>query len=51
METYITLKGFLFISDYFAELSDEVVLNVFKWLPRFTLAKCARVCHRWSRLV
>ncbi|XP_052102634.1 S-phase kinase-associated protein 2-like [Mytilus californianus] len=37
--------------DYFAELSDEVILNIFKWLPRFTLAKCARVCHRWSRLV
>ncbi|XP_069128051.1 S-phase kinase-associated protein 2-like [Argopecten irradians] len=37
--------------DYFSELSDEIILTVFRWLPKFTLAKCSRVCHRWNRLV
>ncbi|OWF38166.1 S-phase kinase-associated protein 2-like [Mizuhopecten yessoensis] len=37
--------------DYFGGLSDEIILAVFRWLPKFTLAKCSRVCHRWNRLV
>ena len=31
-------------------LPAEVALNVFKWLPKCSLAKCARVCKRWNRL-
>ncbi|XP_006824076.2 S-phase kinase-associated protein 2-like [Saccoglossus kowalevskii] len=37
-------------TDYFSHMSDEIVLNVFKWLPLTTMAKCARVCRRWSSL-
>ncbi|KAL5022701.1 hypothetical protein ScPMuIL_001856 [Solemya velum] len=37
--------------DHFSNLSDEMILDVFRWLPKFTLARCARVCRRWSRLV
>ncbi|KAL3868250.1 hypothetical protein ACJMK2_041081 [Sinanodonta woodiana] len=37
--------------DYFSLLSDEIVLTIFRWVPRFVLAKCSRVCKRWSRLV
>ncbi|XP_052774430.1 S-phase kinase-associated protein 2-like [Mya arenaria] len=37
--------------DHFSLLSDEMVLGVFSWLPKFVLAKCARVCKKWSRLV
>ncbi|KAJ8306639.1 hypothetical protein KUTeg_017184 [Tegillarca granosa] len=37
--------------NYFSDLSDEIVLHIFRWLPKFTLAKCARVCQRWKRLV
>ncbi|KAK3577927.1 hypothetical protein CHS0354_034565 [Potamilus streckersoni] len=37
--------------DYFSMLSDEIVLTIFQWVPKFVLAKCARVCRRWSRLV
>ena len=29
---------------------DEVVLMIFKWLPKHMLAKCAQVCKRWKRL-
>ncbi|KAK7508241.1 hypothetical protein BaRGS_00000480 [Batillaria attramentaria] len=37
--------------DYFENLSDEVVLHIFHYLLRYTLAKCALVCKRWNRLV
>jgi len=37
--------------DVFNTLSDEVVLNVFKWLPKSTLSRCSLVCKRWRRLV
>jgi len=36
--------------DVFNTMSDEVVLHVFRWLPKCTLAKCALVCKRWRRL-
>lgn len=36
--------------DGFSRLSDEVILNVFKWLPKSTVAKCAQVSKRWKRL-
>jgi len=36
--------------DRISQLSDEVILAVFKWLPKCILARCARVCKRWHRL-
>ena len=36
--------------DLFNTMSDELILNVFRWLPKSTLAKCARVCKNWNRL-
>jgi len=36
--------------DVFNTMSDEVVLHVFRWLPKCTLAKGALVCKRWRRL-
>jgi len=36
--------------DLFNSMSEEVVLSVFRWLPKSTLARCARVCKRWERL-
>ncbi|XP_064605504.1 S-phase kinase-associated protein 2-like [Liolophura sinensis] len=37
--------------DHFGRLSDEMILNVFRWLPKFVLSRCSRVCKRWSSLV
>ena len=37
-------------TDVFSRLSDEVVLCIFKWLPKSTVAKCAQVAKRWKRL-
>ncbi|XP_025111094.1 S-phase kinase-associated protein 2-like isoform X2 [Pomacea canaliculata] len=37
--------------DPFLNLSDEVILHVFRFLPRFVLCTCAQVCRRWSSLV
>jgi len=34
----------------FSKLSDEIMLCVFKWLPKSTVAKCAQVSKRWKRL-
>ncbi|KAB7498143.1 S-phase kinase-associated protein 2 [Armadillidium nasatum] len=36
--------------DKFNKLTEEVVLMVFQWLPKFMLARCAQVCKRWKRL-
>jgi len=36
--------------DLFNQMSDEVVLHVFKWLHKGTLARCSLVCKRWFRL-
>ncbi|GIY22915.1 s-phase kinase-associated protein 2 [Caerostris extrusa] len=36
--------------DYFAKISDEVVLSIFSWLPKSSLAKCSSVCKRWRDL-
>ncbi|XP_052748219.1 S-phase kinase-associated protein 2-like [Galleria mellonella] len=37
-------------ADSFDVLSDEMILSVFKWLPKRTLANCMLVCKRWYRL-
>jgi len=36
--------------DFFNLMSDELILRIFKWLSKSTLAKCARVCKTWHRL-
>ncbi|MCL4127097.1 UNVERIFIED_CONTAM: hypothetical protein GTU68_007949 [Idotea baltica] len=35
--------------DKFNKLIEEVVLMIFKWLPKYMLARCAQVCKRWKR--
>ncbi|XP_068627169.1 S-phase kinase-associated protein 2-like [Battus philenor] len=37
-------------SDTFSVLSDEMILSVFRWLPKRTLAHCMLVCKRWYRV-
>lgn len=36
--------------DAFSSLSDEVMLGIFKWLSKVTLADCMLVCKRWHRI-
>jgi len=36
--------------DLFNRMSDEIILSIFRWLPKSSLAKCARVCKTWHRL-
>ncbi|KAL0277061.1 UNVERIFIED_CONTAM: hypothetical protein PYX00_004478 [Menopon gallinae] len=36
--------------DQFEKLSDEVILGIFKWLPKKTLVRCTLVCKRFLRL-
>ncbi|XP_045615439.1 S-phase kinase-associated protein 2 isoform X2 [Procambarus clarkii] len=36
--------------DKFNRMSDELILGVFRWLPKFMLARCAQVSRRWKRL-
>lgn len=36
--------------DPFKKVSDEVLLQVFKWLPKKTLIRCSYVCRRFHRL-
>lgn len=36
--------------DNFAKLSDEVLLSIFKWLPKKTLSRCSLVNHRFHRV-
>ncbi|GAB0090993.1 S-phase kinase-associated protein 2 [Sergentomyia squamirostris] len=40
----------VFFSDYFSKLSDEIILQIFKWLPKKTLMKCSLVNRRFLRL-
>lgn len=37
--------------DNFAKLSDEVLLLIFKWLPKKTLSRCSLVNQRFHRVV
>ncbi|XP_075989991.1 S-phase kinase-associated protein 2-like isoform X2 [Anticarsia gemmatalis] len=37
-------------ADSFNILSDEMILSVFRWLPKRTLAHCMCVCKRWHRV-
>ncbi|KAI0230577.1 S-phase kinase-associated protein 2 [Lamellibrachia satsuma] len=36
--------------DHWHRLSEEIILSIFKWLPKPVLVRCARVCKRWNRL-
>lgn len=36
--------------DKLNRMSDELILHIFRWLPKFMLARCAQVCRRWKRL-
>lgn len=35
--------------NYFERLSDEILLDIFKWLPKKTLLRMATVCRRFNR--
>lgn len=35
--------------DHFSDLSDEIILQIFKWLPKKTLIRCGYVCRRFNR--
>ncbi|XP_001999789.2 S-phase kinase-associated protein 2 [Drosophila mojavensis] len=35
--------------NYFDKLSDEILLDIFKWLPKKTLLRIATVCRRFNR--
>jgi len=35
---------------YFNYIADEMVLSIFRMMPKPILVKCARVCKRWRRL-
>lgn len=37
--------------DNFAKLSDEILLSIFKWLPKKTLSRCSLVNHRFHRVI
>jgi len=37
--------------DKFNQMADEIILNIFKWLPKGSLSRSALVCKRWCRLV
>ncbi|XP_037294373.1 S-phase kinase-associated protein 2 isoform X2 [Manduca sexta] len=36
--------------DSFDILSEEMMLSIFRWLPKRTLAHCMTVCKRWYRV-
>ncbi|XP_013774923.1 S-phase kinase-associated protein 2-like [Limulus polyphemus] len=36
--------------DHFSQISDEIILQIFKWLPKYALARCAQVSKRWKGL-
>lgn len=35
--------------NYFNLLSDEIILQIFKWLPKKALLRCGYVCRRFNR--
>ncbi|XP_071445025.1 S-phase kinase-associated protein 2-like [Hetaerina americana] len=37
--------------DVFELLSDEMVIHIFRWLPKASLRQCAPVSRRWNRLL
>ena len=39
-----------YFTDNFERLSDEMILSIFKWLPKKTLIRCSLVCQRFNRV-
>lgn len=37
--------------DFFGRFSDEIILQIFAWLPKKTLMRCSQVCTRFNRIV
>uniref|UniRef100_A0A336MLE4 CSON003285 protein n=1 Tax=Culicoides sonorensis TaxID=179676 RepID=A0A336MLE4_CULSO len=37
--------------DHFSRLSDEIILHIFKWLPKKALTRCCFVCTRFNKIV
>ncbi|XP_014607404.1 PREDICTED: S-phase kinase-associated protein 2 isoform X2 [Polistes canadensis] len=37
-------------NDEFNKLSDEMILMIFRWLPKKCLVRCMLVCKRWCRI-
>lgn len=46
----LTFILYLFLLDVFLKLSDEMVLMIFRWLPKNMLVRCSLVCKRWQRI-
>ena len=42
--------NFLIFLDPFQVLSEELMLQIFKHLPKLPLSRCACVCKRWKRI-
>lgn len=40
----------MYISDYFENLSDEILLQIFKWLPKKILLRCNLVSKQFCRV-
>lgn len=38
------------ISDYFETLAEELILQIFKWLPKKALLRCNLVCKQFNRV-
>lgn len=36
--------------DYFCQLSDEMILQIFRWLPKKTLMRCSQVSKRFNQV-
>lgn len=47
----INNRIFFFNLDYFDKLSDELVLHIFKFIPRKILLTYGIVCKRWYKLM
>lgn len=43
-------RDVVFKINHFQQLSDEVILQIFYWLPKRSLTNAALVCRRWYRL-
>lgn len=46
----IKINPYLFFVDVFIKLSDEMVLSIFRWLPKRSLTRCSLVCKRWHQI-
>lgn len=47
---YLINLIYYYTENYFSRLSDEMVLSIFKWLPKKLLLRCGKVCHRFNNI-